>query len=227
MDITIVRPTLGVEGTRPPLTTVLADDHAVVLEGLRSMLSSAEEITVVGEASNGSEAVAQARRHRPKVLLLGPSIPQPVANAVTSEVSKAVPEVAVLLLCTREDRQAVSAALRAGARGYLCKATGRHDIVRSVREVAEGWAVFSPGIASGLARIMAEVPRPFADLTAREHEILELVAAGLSNLSIARRLGRSPKTVSNHLSKIFHKLHVADRGTLITVAQDAGLGAGR
>jgi DNA-binding NarL/FixJ family response regulator len=209
---------------RPLVTVVVTDDHALVLEGLRSTLAADREISVVAEAANATEALERVRQHRPKVLLLGPSIPRHVANAVTSAVCSSVPGVAVLVFGFREDAEALSAAVRAGARGYLCRATAGDDIVRSVREVAAGWAVFSPGVAGGLPAIVSGTIRRFANLTVRENEILDLLASGMSNLAIGRRLCLAPKTVSNHVSNIFAKLGVGDRAAAIGLARDAGLG---
>ena len=209
---------------RPLVTVVVADDHALVLEGLRFILAADQQISIVAEVSNGIEALARVRQHIPKVLLLGPTLPLHVANAVTREVCSSLPEVSVLMFSAREDAEALSAAVRAGARGYLCKATAGDDIVRSVREVAAGWAVFSPGIAEGLNAIVSGTIRRFANLTARENEILDLLASGMSNSAIARRLCLAPKTVSNHVSNIFAKLGIADRAAAIGLARDAGLG---
>ena len=220
-----IPPTAGKRCADQPLVSVVVtDDHALVLEGLRSTFATDGEISVVAEASNATEALERVRQHRPKVLLLGPSIPRHVANAVTSEVCSSVPGVAVLVFGSREDPEALSAAVRAGARGYLCKATAGDDIVRSVREVAAGWAVFSPGVAGGLPAIVSGTIRRFANLTVRENEILDLLASGMSNLAIGRRLCLAPKTVSNHMSKIFAKLGVGDRAAAISLARDAGLG---
>lgn len=206
------------------VTVVVADDHALVLEGLRSTFAADDEIRVVAEAANGAEALARVRQHRPRVLLLGPSIPRHVANAVTTEVCSSLPEVAVLVFGARKDSAALSDAIRAGVRGYLCKATSGNDIVRSVRQVAAGWAVFSPAFSEELPAIVSGTNPRFANLTARENEILDLLAAGMSNSAIARRLGLAAKTISNHVSSIFAKLGVADRAAAIDLARDAGLG---
>jgi DNA-binding NarL/FixJ family response regulator len=209
---------------RPLVTVVITDDHSLVLEGLRSILAADGGISVVAEAVNATEALELVRDHRPNVLVLGPSIRRHAGNAVTSAVCSSVPDVAVLVFGSGEDAEAVSTAVRAGARGYLCKSAAGDDIVRSVREVAAGWAVFSPGVAGQLPAIVSGTARRFGNLSARENEILELLASGMSNLAISRRLCVAPKTVSNHMSNILAKLGVGDRAAAIGLARDAGLG---
>ncbi|WP_396278745.1 response regulator [Kibdelosporangium aridum] len=208
------------------LTVVLADDHPVVRGGLMALLSSVEGITVVAEATNGREAVEETVKHRPDVLLVDLQMPDLNGIAATREVLKAAPDVAVLVLTMFHDDESVVSAMRAGARGYILKGAGQEDIVRAVRGVAAGEAIFGQNVAHRVLDLLA-TPRtaePFPDLTAREREVLDLVAAGLGNAVIARQLHLAPKTVSNHISAIFAKLRVVDRAAAIVRAREAGLG---
>jgi DNA-binding NarL/FixJ family response regulator len=148
--------------------------------------------------------------------------------AATREIARAAPEVAVLVLTMFDDDDSVFAAMRAGARGYVVKGAEQEEIGRAIRAVASGEAIFGPGVAQRVLRYFATpVPAndPFPELTSREREILDLLAAAMPNSMIATRLGLSPKTVANHLSSIFTKLQVADRAQAILRARDAGLGA--
>jgi DNA-binding NarL/FixJ family response regulator len=206
----------------------VADDYTLVREGLRSLLASARGITVVAEVASCRDVVREGVRHRPDVLILGMSMPKSGVNSVIRELSRSAPDVAVLVFNATEDDDSVFAAILAGARGYLPKAADQDDIVRAIRAVAAGWAIFSPHIAGGLVHALSSSAaadrRPFPDLTAREFEVLDLLAAGISNAAIATRLHVAPKTVSNHISRIFVKLRVADRAKAIVRARDAGLG---
>jgi DNA-binding NarL/FixJ family response regulator len=208
------------------LTVVLADDHPVVRSGLRALLSSVDGITVVAEATTGREAVDETVKHRPDVLLVDLQMPDLNGIAATREVLQSAPEVAVLVLTMFHDDESVVSAMRAGARGYILKGAGQEDIVRAVRGVAAGEAIFGQNVAHRVLDLLA-TPRtaePFPDLTVREREVLDLVAAGLGNAVIARQLHLAPKTVSNHISAIFAKLRVVDRAAAIVRAREAGLG---
>jgi DNA-binding NarL/FixJ family response regulator len=213
---------------RRQVAIVLADDHAVVREGLRSLLTPAAGITVVAEAEDAREAVAQTLRLRPNVLLLGLSLPLHKVSSLIRDVLRNAPGVAVLVFSERVDQEAVTEAIRAGARGYINRATAKDEIAPSVYGVAAGWSVFSPPIADSVSRIVAGPPearaRAFPALTDREYEILDLMAAGRSNADIACRLGLASKTISNHVSRIFVKLGFTDRANAIVRARDAGLG---
>ena len=168
--------------------------------------------------------------HRPDVAILDLQMPGQDGFAATREIRRVAPDVAVLVLTMSDDDDSVFAAMRAGARGYLVKGAEQEEIGRAVRAVASGEAIFGPGVAQRVLRFFATpvpVADPFPQLTAREREILDLLAAGLANSAIAVRLGLSPKTVANHLSSIFAKLQVADRAQAILRAREAGLGTGR
>lgn len=213
-----------------PIRVAIADDHPIVRAGLSALLSSLEEVEVVGVATTGHEAVQQALSARPDVLVLDLQMPDLDGFAATREILRVAPEVAVLVLTMFDDDDSVFAAMRAGARGYLVKGSEQEEIERAVRSVAAGEAIFGPGVAS---RVLAFFTKPpptaaehFPELTTRERSILDLLAAGLSNAAIGQRLGIAPKTVANNVSYIFAKLHVADRADAIIRARDAGLGRG-
>lgn len=210
------------------IRVVIADDHPIVRAGLTALLSTMPDMTVVGVAGTGREAVREAVTSKPDVILLDLRMPELDGLAATREIARAAPDVAVLVL-TMFDDDSVFQAMRAGARGYLVKGAEQDEIGRAIRAVAAGEAIFGPGIAQRVLRHFAaarpttEAPA-FPELTDREHTILDLLACGLSNPAIARRLDIAPKTVANNLSSIFTKLQVTDRAQAIIRARDAGLG---
>ncbi len=211
------------------IRVVVADDHPIVRAGLTALLGSIQDFEVAGVAANGREAIREVLLTKPDVALLDLNMPEVDGIAATRELARVAPRVAVLVLTMHEDDEAVFAAMRAGARGYLVKGVEQDDIARAIRSVAAGEAIFGPGVAQ---RVLASLQAPpaagpaFPELTAREHEILDLLAAGLNNAAIAKRIGVAPKTVANNVSSIFTKLQVADRAQAIVRARDAGLGQG-
>ena len=213
----------------PPLRVVLADDHPVVRAGLAALLSSLAGVEVVGVATTGREAVREVVTHRPDVAVLDLQMPELDGFAATRELGRVAPDVPVLVLTMHEDDDSVFAAMRAGARGYLVKGAEQEEIERAIRGVAAGEAIFGPGVAQRVLGYFSSPPataEPFPELSGREREILDLLAAGLPNAAIATRLGVAPKTVANNVSAIFTKLQVADRAQAILRARDAGLGRG-
>lgn len=215
-----------------PLRLLLADDHAAFRGGLRALLATVEGIEVVGEAGTGEEAVTRAAALQPDVVLMDLNMPGLGGVEATRRIVDTSPHMAILVLSMYEDDESVFLALRAGARGYLLKGADRAEIVRAVRAVADGDAIFGAGVAR---RVMAylSVPHPavapqaFPELTGREREILDLVAHGMTNQAITDQLVVSPKTVRNHISNIFSKLQVADRAEAIVRAREAGMGGER
>ncbi|MCK2220355.1 response regulator transcription factor [Actinomadura sp. ATCC 31491] len=209
------------------IRVMVVEDHPVFAEGLAALLREAPEVEVVGVAGTGEAAVELAGREAPEVVLMDLHLPGISGVEATSRILARDPRVAVLALTMLTDDETVLAAIRAGARGYLLKEATGEDIVRSLRAVAAGQVVFG---ASAGDRVLAALaapaarPRPLPELTEREVEILDLVAAGLTNQAIARRLVLSEKTVRNHVSNIFAKLHVSDRSAAVAHARDAGLG---
>jgi DNA-binding NarL/FixJ family response regulator len=210
-----------------PIRVVLADDHPVVRAGLAALLTSLPGIEVVGVAATGREAIREVLTTHPDVAVLDLQRPDLDGFAATRELARSAPRVAVLVLTMFEDDDSVFTAMRAGARGYLVKGAEQDEIARAIHAVAAGEAIFGPGVARRVLALFAAPPSteaPFPELTTREREILDLLAAGLSNSAIATRLSLAAKTVANNVSSIFTKLHVADRPTAIVRARDAGLG---
>ncbi|MEV4896493.1 response regulator transcription factor [Nonomuraea sp. NPDC055795] len=212
---------------------VLADDHPVYRDGLRMMLDSTGQAEVVGTAADGLGAVELAVRLRPDVVVLDLQMPGMDGIRATERIVAEVPEAGVLVLSMHEDDDTVLAAMVAGARGYLLKGADQGEILRAVTAVAGGEVIFGQALAARVSGFFARLARgevpgapPFPHLTAREREVLELIAAGRSNGEIAERLHLSPKTVRNNVSNVFAKLQVADRAQAIVQAREAGLGRG-
>jgi DNA-binding NarL/FixJ family response regulator len=214
--------------TRPKVLVV--DDHPLFRFGLCTVLSAEPTVELVGEAATGAEAIAAAHALTPDVVVMDVHLPDmtgiDAARAIVGERTG----TGVLVLTMFNDSESVFAAMRAGARGYLLKGSGQDEIVRAVHAVGRGEAIFGPDIASrvlGFFNTGGSVSGPvFPELTAREREVLCLIANGVSNSGIAGKLTLSPKTVRNHVSSIFTKLHVADRAQAIVRARKAGLGDG-
>jgi DNA-binding NarL/FixJ family response regulator len=208
---------------------LLADDHTIFRYGLRAMLSSLPEYEVVGEATTGEEAVALTAELRPDVILMDVQMPGKGGIEATRRILETSPGVGVIVVTMFEDDDSVFAAMRAGARGYVLKGADKEEVFTVVRAVARGEAHFGPEIAKRLMSFFS-APRSiapseaFPELTAREREVLDLLAGGHSNAEITRQLFLSPKTVRNHISNIFTKLRVADRAQAIVRAREAGLG---
>ena len=212
-----------------PIRVVIADDHPVFRDGLRGILASAPDIEVVAEAATGDEAVDAAAAHQPDVVVMDLHMPDLNGIEATRRIVHHSPHVGVLVLTMLEDDASVFAAMRAGARGYLLKGADKTEIVRAVQAIASGEAIFGPAIAHRVidyfaADNSADPPLAFPELTDREREVLDLIAQGLNNDTIARQLFLSPKTIRNHVSNIFTKLQVADRAQAIVRAREAGLG---
>jgi len=207
------------------IRVLVADDHPVVRQGLVALLESLEEFSVVAVASNGREAIREAVLHRPDVALLDLQMPGLDGFAAIRELARVAPGVGVCVLTMHEDDDSVFTAVRAGARGYLLKGAEQEDIARAVRAVAHGEALLAPEVAGRVLGRLADPPAaPFPQLTPRELEILDHVAAGRPTADIARALGLSVKTVGNNVSNVLAKLGLADRAQAAVVARDAGLG---
>jgi DNA-binding NarL/FixJ family response regulator len=212
-----------------PLRVLIADDHPVYRDGLRLTLDGWERAMLVGEASDGDEAVALASRLQPDVVVMDVQMPGQTGVDATRAIVASSPATAVLVLTMFEEDDLVIAAMRAGARGYLLKGATRDELRNAIITVAAGGAVFGPAVASRLGAIIerGSRDRPFPGLTDREHEVLELMAQGRANPDIARRLSISEKTVRNHASMIFAKLEVLGRPEAIVRAREAGMGGER
>ena len=212
------------------ITRVLvADDHTTFRAGLRALLETADDMAVVGEAASGEAALSAVDTLQPDVVLMDINMPGVDGLEATRRIVDRVPHVGVLVLTMHDDDETVFAAVRAGARGYLLKGAPRADLLRAVRAVAAGEAIFGPGVARRLMAYFARpAPRPdptaFPELTEREREILDLVARGRSNAAITAELVLAPKTVRNHVSNILSKLQARDRSEAIVRAREAGMG---
>lgn len=213
----------------PRLRVLLADDHPVFRMGLKALLDSLPEMIVLGEASTGEDAVRLTTELQPDVVVMDLNMPGMDGVHATQHIVASHPQTAILVLTLSDDDESVFAAMRAGARGYLVKGADTDEVVAAVTAVGRGEAIFGPTIA---LRILSFLTRPlsaydevvFPELTHREREVLDLIAAGVSNADIANRLFLSPKTVRNHVSSVFTKLQVADRAQAIVRARAAGLG---
>jgi DNA-binding NarL/FixJ family response regulator len=213
---------------------LIADDHPVFRFGLRALLSAMPDTEVVGEVTSGEAAIALASSAPPDVVLMDINMPGVNGIEATRRIRETNPDIRILIVTMLED-DSVFAAMRAGARGYLVKGAEPAEVLRAIRAVADGEAIFSPGIAERLIHYFATplaavgdsspsaVP-VFPDLTEREREVLGLIALGLTNSAIAEQLVLSPKTIRNYITEIFSKLQVADRAQAIIRARNAGLG---
>jgi DNA-binding NarL/FixJ family response regulator/class 3 adenylate cyclase len=211
----------------------IVDDHAMFREGLRALFAALPDIEVVGEAANGTAAVAQVAILQPDVVLMDINMPDLNGIEATRQILSSQPGMGIIMVTMLEDDASVFAAMRAGARGYVLKGAHHDEILQAIRTVATGQAVFGPAIATRMMNFFQGLnPTPktgsavqaFPELTEREREVLVLIAQGVSNKEIAEKLVISMKTVSNHITNIFGKLQVADRAQAIIRARDAGLG---
>jgi DNA-binding NarL/FixJ family response regulator len=208
------------------LRVLVVDDHPVFRAALRAMLDATEGMEVAGEAADGLTAVTDAGRLEPDVVLMDLNLPDLDGVEATRRIVSASPHTGVLMLTMFENEAAVFAAMRAGARGYLLKGARNEQIIRAVRVIGDGEAIFSPAIATRVLSLLGTaIPRDesFPRLTLREKEIMLLIAQGRGNASIAEELVLSQKTVRNHVSHIFRKLRVTDRTQAIAKAKEAGI----
>jgi len=208
------------------VTLILADDHPVFSAGLRAVFDAESDFEVLAVVGTGRAAVEAAVAHRPEVAVLDIAMPDGDGLSVCAELRTHGLATRALMLTMYDDDENVLAALRAGAYGYTLKGAGPDELVAAVRAVARGEALFGAGIAARMLDVFGRAARvsPFPQLTEREAEVLGLLATGLDNAVVARRLGVSSKTVRNHVSNIITKLHVSDRSAAILRARDAGLG---
>jgi DNA-binding NarL/FixJ family response regulator len=191
---------------------LIVDDHPVFRDGLAGLLATLPDVTLAASVGSAEEALALVRADPPDVVLMDLNLPGASGVEATRQVLAAAPGTAVLVVTMVDDDDSVLAALRGGARGYVLKGASSGEISAAIRTVAEGGAVFGAGIASRLVSAQPTAPRAVAgELTARERDVLELLADGASNKQIARSLELSLKTVQNHVSRILDKLQAADR----------------
>jgi DNA-binding NarL/FixJ family response regulator len=210
------------------LRVLIADDHPLFRHGIHEFLNLAPDIEVIGEATSGEEALAQAEALHPDVILMDVNMPGVNGIEATRQILRDYPHIRILVVTMFEDDGTVFAAMRAGARGYILKDAEKENILRAIQAVGNGEAIFSPTIATRLIDFFTTqasiLPKEiFPSLTEREREILQLIARGKSNAEIAHELSLSPKTVYNYVSNILSKLQVADRAQAIIRAREAGL----
>ena len=217
------------------IRVLIADDHLFYREGIRSLLSGVPEVEIVGEASNGAEAVRLSFQLNPDVILMDLKMPGLNGIEATHEILKTNPQMGILIITMFDDDDSVFAMMRAGARGYILKDADQNELLRAIQSVSSGEAIFRPTIARRMANYFANPPKmaggaaanpgqSFPDLTEREREILEFIAQGQNNAAIANRLSLSLKTVQNYVSSILNKLQAADRVEAMLRAREAGLG---
>jgi DNA-binding NarL/FixJ family response regulator len=209
------------------LRVLIADDHPLYREGLTTAIGAMPGVDVVGEATNGQEAADLVDTLTPDIVVM--DLYMPVVNGIdaTRQILAKRPGTAVLILTMVDGDDSIFAAMRAGARGYLLKGADRKEIARSLETVASGELVFGSVVAARVLAFFAAGgtrAAPFPELTDREREVLDLLARGLTNAAIAARLVVSDKTIRNHVSNVFSKLHVTDRAAAVARARDAGLG---
>ena len=212
-----------------PLTVLLAEDHTIVRQGLRSLLQAHDDLQVVGEAPDGKQAVELTQALRPNVVVMDLAMEKVNGVDATRQIKRRCPETGVLVLTMHGEPEYVLPAVRAGADGYLLKGSGLSDLVSAIRAVASGKAFFGPEPAKHLAQQARTSPSPSPSsdspkpLSPREKEVLSLVAEGYSSPQIAEHLSISVKTVENHRSHIMAKLHIHDLAGLVRYAVRTGL----
>jgi DNA-binding NarL/FixJ family response regulator len=213
---------------RDAVRVLIADDHPVFRDGLAALLDTRPDVDVVATAANGVEAVALTEEHRPDVVVMDLQMPELNGIDATRRIAEAMPEVRVLVFTMGEEDGTVLAAMRAGARGYLVKGASQDEVARAISTVHAGGLVFGASLALRIADLLSGSATPdrtaFPQLTERELEILDLIAAGKNNAQIASSLYLAPKTVRNNVSNILAKLQATDRAEAIIRAREAGLG---
>jgi DNA-binding NarL/FixJ family response regulator len=211
------------------IRVLIADDHPLYRDGMHGLLDSVSDTEVVGEAASGEESISLAESLQPDVVLMDIKMPGINGLQAMREILHTSPHIRILIVSMLEDDDSVFAAMRAGASGYVPKGANQAEMLRAIRAVANGEAIFGPGIAQRLIGFFSAphasvTPKIFPELTDREGEILGLIAQGRTNQEIAEQLVLSLKTVRNHVSNIFSKLQVADRAQAMLRAREAGLG---
>lgn len=209
------------------ISVLIADDHPFFRHGVSTYLNTVSDIEVIGEAGTGDEAVEQAEKLKPDVILMDIRMPGMNGMEAARKIKVNHPSTNILIFTMFKDDQSVFTAMRNGASGYILKDAGKEEIIRAIRTVAKGEAIFSPDIASKLMHYFSST-RPaaredlFPELTSREREVLYLIADGLSNKDIAAHLNISGKTVSNYVTNILNKLQVLSREEAIEMVNTKG-----
>ena len=220
--------------TENVIRLLIVDDHTLFREGLQAIFVAESDVEVVGEAASGENAIQHAELLQPDVILMDIQMDDMNGIEASKRILETLPETKIIMLTMLEDSESLFAAMIAGARSYVLKGADKAEVLRVIRSVADGEILFGAAIANrvtnyfrnlhALSTVHDGSPRPFPDLSERELEVLDLIARGFNNHEIAGQLHVSVKTVSNHISNIFSKLHVADRAQAIIKAREAGLG---
>jgi DNA-binding NarL/FixJ family response regulator len=200
---------------------LLVDDQGIIREGLRSLLETKVDLTIIGEAENGKAAVELALSLKPDVVLMDVRMPIMDGVAATRALTEQAPEIKVLVLTTFDDDEYVTQALRCGAKGYLLKDTPSTELADAIRAIHRGYTQFGPGLmekAFSNAPAVEEPPEAFTQLTPREQEVLQLIATGCSNREIAQKLYISERTVKNHVNSLLRRLNLRDRTQVAILA---------
>lgn len=209
------------------IRVLVVDDHAILRDGIRSLLETQEDIRVVGEASNGREAVERVKELLPDVVLMDVAMPEMNGLEATQVIKSQYPQVQVLILTQHDDQEYVEPLLRAGASGYVLKRSGGHEVLMAIRQVSSSGAFLEPSIArrviEGFTNRHGRGGENSVSLTEREHQVLQLLVRGKSNKEIAHQLGISAKTVSVHRGNLMTKLGVNNRIDLLRYATQHGL----
>jgi two-component system, NarL family, response regulator LiaR len=205
------------------IRVVIADDHNVVRKGIRDLLSDEDDITVVGEARNGHEAVDLTTALRPDVVVMDIAMPELTGIEATRQIRTQAPDVRVLVLTAYDDDPYIYSLLDAGATGYILKTAESREIVRAVRATAAGQSALDPAVAPRLIARLTKSAASGDTLTERELDVLRLAARGQTNKQIGAELAISDRTVQNHLANIYAKLGVASRTEAVTAALQRNL----
>jgi two-component system, NarL family, nitrate/nitrite response regulator NarL len=212
----------------PNINVLLVDDHNIVRQGLKALLTVEGDITVVAEAQTGREAVNLTAKLHPDVVIMDLAMPLLNGWEATRQILKAMPTAKVVVLSTYDDDEHVQQAIAAGAAAYLIKQTAAAELAKAIREVKKGNAYFSPAIAQRLrekTRLPAQSsnPQPQVELSVREAEVLQLIAEGFANKQIAAELGLSVKTIEKHRQQVMNKLDIHDTAGLVRHAAAKGI----
>ncbi|WP_205471389.1 response regulator transcription factor [Nocardioides sp. SYSU D00038] len=217
--------------TAERIEVVVVDDHPVFRIGMSALLDEMEQVHVVGQAASQAEAVEVVLEHRPQVVVMDLDLGGGSGAEATREILRHAPDTGILVVTMFGDDDALFGAIKAGARGYLVKGAGPDEVERAVRAVAEGSVMLGPQVAGRAVAFLTGARSArggeFAELTERERDVLELLARGHDNTTIARMLVLTPKTVRNYVYAIFTKLDVNDRSALVVKAREAGIGVSR
>lgn len=211
------------------ISVLVVDDHTLMRQGLRRILEEAG-MTVVGEAENGRQAIELSSQLEPAVILMDIQMPEMDGIEATRQIKSAKPEATIVILTMHEEEQFLFEAIKAGAIGYLLKSRAPQELIQVIEAASEGLSLLQPSMASKLLHEFSQVSQreeektnTYAELTTREREVLGLIAKGMTNKEIAKQLFISDKTVKNHLSNIFEKLHINDRTSAAVMAVKDGL----